>query len=102
MAGQYILKQPHPTLLSSAHLRTHTCAHYPQQTLPPSPALRPQVAGQYILKQGDEVAFVLHTNLKSGELNAQRVRRTKEAPEPPPAPGESGWQGGKLASGRWL
>lgn len=54
-----------------------------------------QVAGQYILKQGDEVAFVLHTNLKSGELNAQRVRRTKEAPEPPPAPGEliecAGW-----------
>lgn len=46
------------------------------------------MAGQYILKQGDEVAFVLHTNLKSGELNAQRVRRTKEAPEPPPAPGE--------------
>ena len=45
------------------------------------------MAGQYLLKQGDEVAFVLHTNLKSGELNAQRVRRTKEAPEPPPAPG---------------
>ncbi|KAL4440355.1 hypothetical protein ABPG75_003356 [Micractinium tetrahymenae] len=51
--------------------------------------LSAQVSGQYILKPGDEVVFVLHTNLKSGELNAQRVRRTKEGPElpePEPAP----------------
>ncbi|PSC71991.1 Cold shock domain-containing [Micractinium conductrix] len=45
-----------------------------------------EVTGQHILKPGDEVVFVLHTNLKSGELNAQRVRRTKEGPELPPAP----------------
>ena len=45
------------------------------------------MAGQYILKAGDEVQFVMHTNLKSGELNAQRVRRTKEGPELPPTPG---------------
>ncbi|KAL4429026.1 hypothetical protein ABPG77_006065 [Micractinium sp. CCAP 211/92] len=48
-----------------------------------------EVSGQYILKPGDEVVFVMHTNLKSGELNAQRVRRTKEGPElpePEPAP----------------
>lgn len=50
--------------------------------LPVLPVLL-QVAGQYILKQGDEVQFVIHTNLKSGELNAQRVRRTKEGPELP-------------------
>lgn len=49
--------------------------------------LRLQVSGQHVLKPGDEVAFVLHSNLKSGELNAQRVRRTKEGPELPPEPG---------------
>lgn len=37
-----------------------------------------------MLKPGDEVVFVLHSNLKTGELNAQRVRRTKEGPELPP------------------
>lgn len=67
--------------------------------LPSIPTLlRLQVAGQYILKQGDEVAFVLHTNLKSGELNGQRVRRTKEAPEPPPAPGERSQKAAGLCS----
>ena len=60
--------------------RSPWCPHPPAVPLP----LRyRQVAGQYILKPGDEVAFVLHTNLKSGELNAQRVRRTKEGPELP-------------------
>lgn len=58
------------------------------QPHPPSPTYLPfQVSGQYILKPGDEVVFVMHTNLKSGELNAQRVRRTKEGPELP-EPGE--------------
>jgi hypothetical protein len=47
-----------------------------------------EVAGQHLLKPGDEVVFVLHTNMKTGELNAQRVRRTKEGPELPPEPGE--------------
>jgi len=83
---------------SAVCLSTHSSASAPtaahQHPHPPFLPLPLQVAGQYILKQGDEVAFVLHTNLKSGELNAQRVRRTKEAPEPPPAPGELGWMAG--------
>lgn len=41
-----------------------------------------EVAGNVALKPDDEVLFVLHTNLKNGEINACRVKRTKEAPEP--------------------
>lgn len=40
-----------------------------------------QVTGNVSLKLGDEVSFVPHSHMKTGELNAQRVRRTKEAPE---------------------
>ena len=40
------------------------------------------------LRAGDEVAFVLHTHTKTGELNAQRVSRTKEAPEGFQLPGK--------------
>ncbi len=48
------------------------------------------------LKPGDEVSFVLHTHTKTGELNAQRVKLTKEAPEglpPPGKPGAPSWVG---------
>ena len=43
-----------------------------------------EVIGGISLKVGDEVAFVLHSNLKNGEVNAARIRRTKAAPQPPP------------------
>jgi cold shock CspA family protein len=43
-----------------------------------------EVSGSLILKAGDEVAFILHTNLKNGELNAARVKRTKVCPEAAP------------------
>ncbi len=45
-----------------------------------------EVAGGLALRVGDEVAFILHSNLKNGELNAARVRRTKAAPDPPAKP----------------
>lgn len=49
-------------------------------TRTPAAACTAQVVGNVALKPGDEVAFVPHTHTKTGELNAQRVRRTKEGP----------------------
>lgn len=42
-----------------------------------------EVGGGILLKPGDEVAFILHSNLKNGELNAARVKRTKVGPDAP-------------------
>ncbi len=42
-----------------------------------------EVNGGIVLKPGDEVAFILHSNLKNGELNAARVKRTKASPDVP-------------------
>ena len=78
ISGPWTLDVVHAVILNDGDdLYTPPCSH------------APQVTGQYILKPGDEVVFVLHTNLKNGELNAQRVRRTKEGPElsPPGGPG---------------
>jgi hypothetical protein len=46
------------------------------------------VVGGVVLRARDEVEFVLHVNLKTGEPNAARVRRMREAPDLPPKPGE--------------
>jgi len=40
-----------------------------------------EVGGGITLKSGDEVTFILHSNLKNGELNAARVKRTKIGPD---------------------
>lgn len=42
-----------------------------------------EVNGGLVLRAGDEVSFVLHSNLKTGELNAARVKCTKASPETP-------------------
>ena len=46
-----------------------------------------------MLKAGDEAEFTLHSNLKTGEFNAHRVRRTKEGPEPAAAGAGGGGEG---------
>ena len=45
-----------------------------------------EVVGAVLLRAGDEVAFIMHTNLKNGELNACRVKRTRAAPITPDPP----------------
>ncbi len=57
-----------------------------------------EVGGGLILKPGDEVAFVLHSNLKNGELNAARVKRTKASPDAPAPKNKEAATGGEPAA----
>jgi cold shock CspA family protein len=57
-----------------------------------------EVGGGVTLKPGDEVAFILHSNLKNGELNAARVKRTKAGPDAPVSKNSANKDAGEAAA----